>query len=184
MSINIVAITGRLAADPEVRSTQSGTAVCSVCVAVDGFGKDAPASFVDVVAWDKKAEFIGHYFKKGQEIAISGRLQTRNYEDKNGNKRKAVEVVAETVSFCGPKQEAAPAPQYAPQYAPQTPAYPPQAPAASQAPAYPAQAPTWTPIPTTPGYQFPAQTTLPQAGQTAPLEKPVPVAPTDDDLPF
>ena len=109
--INIVALTGRLVADPELRHTQSGTAVCSFRLAVDRNFTDPagqrPADFISITAWRGTAEFVCKYFEKGQMIAISGRIQTRNYEDKNGEKRAAVEVVAENVSFCGSKKASA-----------------------------------------------------------------------------
>ena len=96
---------GRLVADVELRSTNSGKSVCAFTVAINRRGKDAGTDWVDCVAWEKTAEFISKHFNKGQQIAITGRLQTRNYEDKNGGKRKAVEVVVEEVDFCGSKHE-------------------------------------------------------------------------------
>ena len=87
---------------------RSGTAVCSFRLAVDrNFTSPSgqrSADFIDIVAWRGTAEFVCKYFEKGQLMALSGRIQTRNYEDKNGNKRAAVEVVAENVSFCGAKK--------------------------------------------------------------------------------
>ena len=96
---------GRLVADVELRSTNSGKSVCAFTVAINRRGKDAGTDWVDCVAWEKTAEFISKHFNKGQQIAITGRLQTRSYEDKNGGKRKAVEVVVEEVDFCGSKPE-------------------------------------------------------------------------------
>lgn len=96
---------GRLVADVELRSTNSGKSVCAFTVAINRRGKDAGTDWVDCVAWEKTAEFIAKHFSKGQQIAITGRLQTRSYEDKNGGKRKAVEVVVEEVDFCGSKPE-------------------------------------------------------------------------------
>lgn len=96
---------GRLVADVELRSTNSGKSVCAFTVAINRRGKDAGTDWVDCVAWEKTAEFISKHFNKGQQIAITGRLQTRSYEDKNGGKRKAVEVVVEEVDFCGSKPQ-------------------------------------------------------------------------------
>ncbi len=107
--INCAVIMGRLAADPELRQTQTGVYVTSFAVAVDRSfvrqGEERQADFIDVVAWRQTAEFVTKYFQKGSMIAISGTIQTRSYEDKNGNKRKAFEIVADNVSFCGSKNE-------------------------------------------------------------------------------
>ena len=107
--INNAVIMGRLVADPELRTTASGNSVSSFTVAVDrNFvrqGEEKQADFIDVIAWRQTAEFICKYFRKGSMIAIQGHIQTRMYEDKNGNKRKAVELVADNVSFCGTKPE-------------------------------------------------------------------------------
>ena len=105
--LNIVALMGRLVADPELRTTNSGTNVCSFRIACDrNFvrqGEQRQADFIDIVAWKGQAEFVSKYFQKGSVIVVEGALQTRNYEDKNGNKRTAVEVVARTINFGGPK---------------------------------------------------------------------------------
>lgn len=105
--LNVSAIMGRLTADPELRHTQNNIAVTAFTVAVDRSyvkqGEDRQADFIDVVAWRSTAEFICKYFTKGKLIAISGAIQTRSYEDKNGNKRKATEIVANDVSFGGDK---------------------------------------------------------------------------------
>ena len=92
---------GRLCADIELRRTPNDKSVCAFTVAVDRRGKDAGADFIDCVAWEKTAEFLSKYFQKGQQVNICGRLQTRSYEDKEGKKRKATEVVVEEVGFCG-----------------------------------------------------------------------------------
>ena len=128
--LNNVVLMGRLVADPELRTTGSNLSVTSFTIAVDRSyvraGEERQADFIDIVAWRQTAEFVTRYFRKGSMIAIQGSLQTRTYEDKNGNKRKAVEVVASQVSFCGsksetgtantgnymPRQDAAPAPSY------------------------------------------------------------------------
>ena len=87
--LNVVAIMGRLVADPELRTTQSGTDVCSFRIACDrNFvrqGEQRQADFIDIVAWRNQASFVSKYFQKGSLIAIEGSLQTRNYQDKNGN---------------------------------------------------------------------------------------------------
>ena len=105
--LNVVAIMGRLVADPELRTTQSGTKVCSFRIACDrNFarqGEQRQADFIDIVAWRQQAEFVSKYFQKGSLIAIEGSLQTRQYQDKNGNNRTAVEVVANNVNFAGSK---------------------------------------------------------------------------------
>lgn len=101
--LNVVAIMGRLVADPELRTTQQGTNVCTFRIACERSytpkGQQRQADFVDIVAWGKTAEFICKFFQKGSMIAIDGSLQTRNYQDKNGNNRTAVEVVADNISF-------------------------------------------------------------------------------------
>jgi single-strand DNA-binding protein len=103
--MNKVCLMGRLCADVELRSTTTGKSVCGFALAVDRRGKDAGTDFVDCAAWEKTAEFISHHFSKGSRIAITGRLQTRNYEDKNGSKRKVTEVVVEEVFFCDSKSQ-------------------------------------------------------------------------------
>lgn len=91
--------------DVEVRYTQSGKAVASFSIAVDGVGKDSKAEFINCIAWEQKAENIGKFFSKGKEILISdGRLQTRSY-DKNGEKRYVTEVVVNSFEFCGSKAD-------------------------------------------------------------------------------
>ena len=104
--INNVVIMGRLTKDPELKTTQSGLSVVSFTVAVDrNCQKDGErrADFLNVVAWRQTAEFVEKYFAKGSMIAIQGSIQTRKYEDKSGNKRTSVEIVADNVSFCGSK---------------------------------------------------------------------------------
>lgn len=109
--LNKAILMGRLTADPELRTTQSGTSVCSFCIAINrqySKDKEAQADFIDIVAWRQTAEFIVKYFRKGRMIIIDGFIQTRMFEDKNGNKRKAVEVVAGSVQFGEGKQAASP----------------------------------------------------------------------------
>lgn len=107
--LNNAVIMGRLVANPELRVTSNGTSVTSITVAVDRRfakqGEEKQTDFIDVIAWRQTAEFICKYFGKGSMIAIQGYIQTRMYEDKNGNKRKAVDIVADNVSFCGSKKD-------------------------------------------------------------------------------
>lgn len=107
-SLNKVILIGNLTANPEVKQTTSGIAVCSFNIAVNRpQGKDKPsvADFIPVVAWRGTAEFVGKYFSKGKPILICGSVQSRSYEDKNNNKRTVVEVVADEVKFVGGKTE-------------------------------------------------------------------------------
>ena len=123
--LNSVIIMGRLTADPELRTTTNGLSVTSFTVAVDRnykSGDERQTDFINCVAWRQTADFVTRFFKKGQMIAVQGSLQVRNYEDKNGNKRTAYDVVADNISFCGsksesgnfgaPRQESAPAVSY------------------------------------------------------------------------
>lgn len=107
--INNVVLMGRLVATPELRNTQTGLAVTSFSLAVERSyarqGEQRQTDFINCVAWRNTAEFITRYFQKGSMIAITGSIQTRNYEDKNGNKRTAVEVLVDQASFCGSKAE-------------------------------------------------------------------------------
>lgn len=106
--INTAVIMGRLTADPELRQTQSGISVARFSVAVErpySKGGERQTDFLDVVAWRNTADFVCRYFIKGQMIAISGSIQARTYTDRDGNKRKSVEIVADGVSFCGDKPE-------------------------------------------------------------------------------
>ena len=104
--LNNVVLMGRLTADPELKQTYNGVSVLSFCIAVDRpYSKDGnqQADFINVVAWRQTAEFVSKYFSKGQMIALEGCIQTRPYEDKNGNNRIAFEVIARRVCFCGGK---------------------------------------------------------------------------------
>lgn len=106
--LNVVSLQGRLVRDPELKNTQSGTPYSSFTIAVDRSyvkqGEERKADFIDIVAWRGTAEFVSKWFHKGSMIVLSGSIQTRNYEDKNGNKRKAVEIIANEVSFGGDKK--------------------------------------------------------------------------------
>lgn len=103
--LNVVAIMGRLVADPELKTTPAGINVCTFRIACDRSfvqqGQQRQADFIDVVAWRHNADFLCKYFAKGSMVAVQGRLQTRQYQDRNGNKRTAVEVVADSLSFAG-----------------------------------------------------------------------------------
>ena len=106
--LNVVVLSGRLTAEPELKTTQNGVSVCSFSIAVERRykqGEERQADFINIVAWRSSAEFVSKYFKKGSMIGIKGEIQTRTYEDKNGNKRKAVEIVVDHVTFCGSKSE-------------------------------------------------------------------------------
>ena len=103
--LNVVAIMGRLVADPELKTTPAGINVCAFRIACERSfvqqGQQRQADFIDVVAWRHNADFLCKYFAKGSMVAVQGRLQTRQYQDRNGNKRTAVEVVADSLSFAG-----------------------------------------------------------------------------------
>ena len=107
--LNVAVIMGRLAADPELRHTPNGVAVTSFTLAVDRSyaraGTERQTDWIDVVAWRQTAEFVCKYFTKGQLMAVTGSIQTRNYEDRNGNNRKAVEIQATEVNFASSKRE-------------------------------------------------------------------------------
>lgn len=107
--MNIAVLIGRLTDNPELRHTNSNVAVARFSIAVDRryvkSGEERQTDFINIVAWRQQAEFICNYFKKGQLIAIEGSIQTRRYQDKDGNNRTAFEVVASNVSFVGPKRD-------------------------------------------------------------------------------
>lgn len=108
MNLNKVIIIGRMTANPELRTTNSGTSVSSFGVATNRYWTDnnnqkqEETEFHNVVAWGKQAEIINQFLKQGSLICVEGRLQTRTWEDKNGNKRRTTEVIAEQIQF-GPK---------------------------------------------------------------------------------
>ena len=107
---NLVVLTGRLTADPELKTTQSGISVTSFSMAVNRpyrTGEEQQTDFINVVAWRKTAEFIAKYFKKGNMIGIEGSIQTRKYTDKNGNNRTAFEVVVNNAQFVESKRDSA-----------------------------------------------------------------------------
>ena len=102
--LNRITIMGRMVANPELRQTANGIPVCSFRIACD---RDNPpengqkADFVDCVAWRKTGEFVKNYFVKGKPVLVEGRLQIRDWTDKDGGKRKATEIVVDSVYFCG-----------------------------------------------------------------------------------
>lgn len=106
--MNNVSLIGRLTADPELKTTQSGLSIVRFSVAVDRQytkqGEERQADFINILAWRQTAEFICKYFSKGQRIALTGRIQTGSYTDKDGIKRYAFDVVADNVEFCEPKR--------------------------------------------------------------------------------
>ena len=109
--LNRIVLMGRLTRDPELRRTQSGTAVVSFSIACDrdyaAQGAEKETDFVDIVAWRSTAEFVSKYFTKGRMAVVSGRLQIRNWQDKEGNKRRSAEVVADNVYFGDSKRDSA-----------------------------------------------------------------------------
>lgn len=108
--LNHITLMGRLVADPELRTTPSGVAVATFRIAVDRDFKnkqtgEKETDFVTIVAWRSTAEFVGRYFTKGRMAVVDGRLQIRPYTDRDGNKRNATEVVAESVYFGDSKRD-------------------------------------------------------------------------------
>ena len=104
MSLNRIVLQGRLVKDPELRHTGSGTAVASFSLAVERDFKDKASGqrvtdFIDVVAWRNTGEFVSNYFTKGRQAVVEGRLQMRDWTDRDGNKRRTAEVVADNVYF-------------------------------------------------------------------------------------
>lgn len=108
--LNHIVIMGRFTRDPELRRTGSGIAVASFTLAVDrdfksGNSNEKEVDFIDCVAWRQTGEFVGKYFKKGRMAVVSGKLQIRSWTDKDGNKRRTAEVVADNVYFADPKSD-------------------------------------------------------------------------------
>ena len=110
--LNSVIIMGRWTRDPELRRTQGGTAVTSFTMAVDRDFKsqsgEKETDFIDVVAWRNTGEFAAKYLAKGRMAAVEGRIQVRDWQDKDGNRRKSVEVVADNVYFADSKRDSKP----------------------------------------------------------------------------
>ena len=107
--LNKIILMGRLTRDPELRRTQSGTAVTSFSIAVDRDFKsqsgEKETDFIDIVAWRNTAEFVSKYFTKGRMAVVEGRLQIRDWTDRDGGKRRSAEVIAENVYFGDSKRE-------------------------------------------------------------------------------
>ena len=106
--LNKAILVGRMVADPELRQTPQGVSVTTFRIAVErpfGQGGERKADFLTIVCWRGQAEFVCRYFKKGSDIGIDGTIGTREYTDKEGNRRTAVEVLAERVSFVGRKTD-------------------------------------------------------------------------------
>lgn len=101
--LNKAILNGRLTKAPELKQTNSGKSVCGFTIAVDRNRDREKTDFIPIVAWGKTAEFVNQWFGKGDLITIVGRIEVRNYEDKNGNKRTATEIIAEEVLFGGSK---------------------------------------------------------------------------------
>jgi single-strand DNA-binding protein len=107
-NINVVVITGNLTRDPELRSTPGGTSVCKLRVAVNSRRKDGQTgnwvdkpNYFDVTVWGAQGENCANYLSKGRPVAVEGRLDWREWEDKDGNKRQSVEIIANSVQFLG-----------------------------------------------------------------------------------
>lgn len=124
--LNKVILTGHLTADPELKQTQSGVSVTSFQIGVSRkrikADENPPSDFFTIVAWRGTAEFITRFFKKGSAINIVGELQTRSWDDQNGNKRYATEIVAQEVEFVERQSSNTTEsnPEYTPQYTPQS----------------------------------------------------------------
>lgn len=107
--LNEIILMGRLTRDPELRYTASNTPVASFSLAVDRDfkskeGGEKETDFIDCVAWRQTGEFVSKYFQKGSMAAVKGRLQIRDWQDKDGNKRRSAEVVVDNIYFCGKKE--------------------------------------------------------------------------------
>jgi len=106
--LNKIILMGRLVREPELRTTQSGVSVATFTLAVERDfqrGEERQTDFIDIVSWRGTADFVHKYFRKGQLVAVTGRLQSRKWEDKEGNKRTSFEVVTEEVHFAERKQD-------------------------------------------------------------------------------
>lgn len=103
--LNHVTLMGRLAQKPEIKTTQTGKAVTrfDLAVPVPSTDRNAPPDYIPIVCWEKQAEFVGKYLDKGRQVVVEGRISTQNYTDRNGFKRKAVEVIATRIYFADSK---------------------------------------------------------------------------------
>jgi len=110
--LNRAILMGRLTADPELRHTPNDISVTSFTLAVNRSfskqGEQKQTDFIDIVAWRSTAEFVSRYFRKGSQVVVSGKIQTRSWEDQQGNKRKAFEIVADEVFFADSKRDDSP----------------------------------------------------------------------------
>ena len=106
--LNTVVLMGRLTDEPNIKSLDSDKKVMKFCLAVErsqtSKNEERKTDFIDCIAWEKTAEFISKYFEKGDAIIVEGRIETRQYEDKQGNKRKSVYVLVNNVNFCALKK--------------------------------------------------------------------------------
>lgn len=109
--LNCIVIQGRMKADAELRHTPGSTAVSTITLAVNRSRKDQNGEYltdwIDVVLWGKTAEHVSKWFHKGDQMIVRGRLESRDWEDRNGNKRRSWEVQAEAVEFCGSRKKPA-----------------------------------------------------------------------------
>ena len=141
--LNRIILMGRLTRDPELRHTQTGTPVASFSLAVDRDFKDKQTGekatdFIDIVAWRQTAEFVSRFFTKGRMAVVEGRLQIRDWTDRDGGKRRSAEVIADNVYFGNSKRDAEAGGYSAPSYGAQGGYAPPPAPAPSTGYAAPA----------------------------------------------
>ncbi|MGI5929954.1 single-stranded DNA-binding protein [Pseudoflavonifractor sp.] len=141
--LNRIILMGRLTRDPELRHTQTGTPVASFSLAVDRDFKDKQTGekatdFIDIVAWRQTAEFVSRFFTKGRLAVVEGRLQIRDWTDRDGGKRRSAEVIADNVYFGDSKRDAEAGGYSAPSYGAQGGYAPPPAPAPSTGYAAPA----------------------------------------------
>lgn len=105
MSLNRIVLMGRLTRSPELRHTQQGTSVASFTLAVDRPSKDKGTDFIDCVAWRNTADFVTSYFSKGRMAVVEGRLQIREWTDRDGGKRRSAEVIADNVYFADSRRD-------------------------------------------------------------------------------
>lgn len=105
LNFNKAIIGGRLTSDPEIRQTINGRIVCQFTVAVNRKGSDGQADFISCVAWEKRAEFLEKYFRKGSSICVVGEIQVRKWQDKNGENRYTTEVLVGEINFVDSKEE-------------------------------------------------------------------------------
>ncbi len=103
--MNKVILKGRLARDVDLRTTTTGKSVAQTAIAVNRRGKDQGADFIPLVIWAQQAETFARYLSKGREVLVEGRMQVRNYDDNNGNKRYVTEVIVENFEFCGSRSD-------------------------------------------------------------------------------